>query len=159
MVSSIINLFRTFLSSPVSVVSSPHIDNEKLTENFHADKINTHPTLSDIDKPISRKMRDHMEDRIDTAETDSSEDDTVIDFSEKSDIEQQINDAETNNDNVANLVNDSDNSYISGIFFEIFGFLPIIFLIYWPIFMFVISKMCKVAQNSVTIRPRVAQPM
>ena len=49
-----------------------------------------------------------------------------------------------------------DNVYIYQIFYESFGILPIIFLIYWPLFLYLITRLCKVGGQ--VIQPRVPQP-
>ena len=49
-----------------------------------------------------------------------------------------------------------DNVDIYQIFYENFGILPIIFLIYWPLFLYLIAKICKVGEP--VTQPRVPQP-
>ena len=49
-----------------------------------------------------------------------------------------------------------DNVYIYQIFHESFGVFPIIFLIYWPLFLYLIAKICKVGEP--VTQPRVPQP-
>ena len=91
----------------------------------------------------------------------------MSDFSEKSDIEKETNDPEPAIDNVANIEVDDleyDNNFdfVRGLFFEIFGFLPTLFIIYWPLFLFLVTKICnaaKISQNAQLPQPRVAQPM
>jgi len=53
---------------------------------------------------------------------------------------------------------DSDDSvYIYQIFYESFGVFPIIFLIYWPLFLYLIAQLCKVGEG--VTQPRVPQPL
>lgn len=49
-----------------------------------------------------------------------------------------------------------DNVDIYQIFYENFGILPIIFLIYWPLFLYLIARICKVGEQ--VTQPRVPQP-
>ena len=167
MVTSFINMVTYLLTPGLSGQTStppetphvavPHPNNVGAGEQWResSDRLfNDRRELNDAHKvtEISNKMND-----ADTAET---EDVMVNDFAAKSDIEQQINDPETDKDNVANIDSVFDNLQISGIFCESFGFLPIIFIVYWPIFLFLIAKFSKISVGSTESRvPRVAQPM
>ena len=169
MVMSVINLFKTFLTSPVADPVT-----EELRENSKLNQINTPLTVTDINKKVnefSRKISpvEHNRDTEtqDNLETGYAKVITVSDFSEKSDIEKETNDPEPAIDNVANIEVDDleyDNNFdfVRGLFFEIFGFLPTLFIIYWPLFLFLVTKICnaaKISQNAQLPQPRVAQPM
>ena len=170
MVLSVINLFRTFLaSSPVAESVT-----EELRENSKLNRINTPLTVTDVNKrenEFSRKISpvEHNTETQDNLERGYAKVITVTDFSEKSDIEKETNDPEPAIDNVANNeVDDSEDDFdfVRGIFFETFGFLPTLFIIYWPLFLFLVAKICNVAKISQNAQspspqqqPRVAQPM
>ena len=168
MVLSVINLFRTFLaSSPVAESVT-----EELRENSKLNRINTPLTVTDVNKrenEFSRKISpvEHNTETQDNLERGYAKVITVTDFSEKNDIEKETNDVELTIDNVANIeVDDSEDDFVRGIFFETFGFLPTLFIIYWPLFLFLVAKICNVAKISQNAQspspqqqPRVAQPM
>jgi len=170
MVLSVINLFRTFLaSSPVAESVT-----EELRENSKLNRINTPLTVTDVNKrenEFSRKISpvEHNTETQDNLERGYAKVITVTEFSEKSDIEKETNDPEPAIDNVANIeVDDSEDDFdfVRGIFFETFGFLPTLFIIYWPLFLFLVAKICNVAKISQNAQspspqqqPRVAQPM
>ena len=148
MLLSIINLLQTFLPAPVT--DSGDILREKLDRDSVNDGA---PTVTNIREAISI---------VDTTQ-DSTEKNEVaeINFGEKrEDIEKVANDAEQDVDNTAIVVDEmnSDNLLGAQIFFDIFGLLPILFVIYWPLFLYLATKMCKMSSIA-KITPRVAQPM
>ena len=148
MLLSIINLLQTFLPAPVT--DSGDILREKLDRGSVNDGA---PTVTNIREAISI---------VDTTQ-DSTEKNEVaeINFGEKrEDIEKVANDAEQDVDNTAIVVDEmnSDNLLGAQIFFDIFGLLPILFVIYWPLFLYLATKMCKMSSIA-KITPRVAQPM
>ena len=154
MVTSVITLFRTSLPYSSTPAANPVIESFEnsvpatINSRLPADGINER---SKINEEIVAAAVEHNRESATVKEEDSEK--TVV-------IEKGINDAEQDTDNTADIVddNDSDNVLARGIFFEIFGCLPIFFVIYWPLFLFLITKICNVAQTS-KITPRVAQPM
>ena len=145
MVMSIITLLGSLFSS-----SDAKLVREELSEDSVAAKTNARLPADDINevkisKVIVSSAVEHDKDL-------------------KGDSEKKTNDAKTGNAEDIVIVDDSadadDSSgvLVHGIFFEIFGCLPIFFVIYWPLFLFLITKICKVAQIA-KISPRVAQPM
>ena len=55
--------------------------------------------------------------------------------------------------------NNSANVYIYQIFFETLGIVPMMFAIYWPLFLYLSSKICKVGREVTQAEPRVPQPL
>lgn len=142
MLLSIIGCLRTFLPVPVS-------DPEKFN------RVNDEtPAVTNIREAISVQ-------HINTDNTNESADNTVDNVSENREdsIEKAANDVEQDPDTaiVVDEMN-SDSLLKSKIFFDIFGLLPIVFVIYGPLFLYLATKMCKMSQI-VKITPRVAQPM
>ena len=149
MVTSIITLLGSLFSS-----SDAKLVREELSEDSVAAKTNARLPTDDINEArvkISKVIVSSAVEHDKDLEEDS---------------EKEANDAKTGNAEediviVDDTHADADNSsgvLVHGIFFEIFGCLPIFFLIYWPLFLFLITKICKVAQIA-KISPRVAQPM
>ena len=137
MVTSVVTLLGSLLSS-----SNAKLVREELSEDSVAAKTNARLPTDDINeaeisKVIVSSAVEHDKDLEEDSEkeTNDAEEDIVIE-----------------DDTAADAV------LVQGIFFEIFGCLPIFFVIYWPLFLFLITKICKVAQIA-KISPRVAQPM
>lgn len=150
MLLSIINLLQTFL--PARVTDSGETLREKLDRGSVVTNDEA-PTVTNIREAIS----------IEDTTQDKSEKNVAADinFGEKrEDIEKVANDAEQDVDNTAIVVDEmySDNLLGSQIFFDIFGLLPILFVIYWPLFLYLATKLCKMSSTE-KITPRVAQPM
>ena len=148
MLLSIINLLQTFLPAPVT--DSGDILRERLDRGSVNDGA---PTVTNIREAIS--IVDITQDSTEKNEV------AEINFGEKrEDIEKVANDAEQDVDNTAIVVDEmnSDNLLGAQIFFDIFGLLPILFVIYWPLFLYLATKMCKMSSIA-KITPRVAQPM
>ena len=147
MVTSIITLLGSLFSS-----SDAKLVREELSENSVAAKTNARLPTDDINEARVKISKVIVSSAVEH------------DKDLKEDSEKEANDAKTGNDEDIVIVDDSadaDNRsgvLVHGIFFEIFGCLPIFFVIYWPLFLFLITKICKVAQIA-KISPRVAQPM
>ena len=137
MVMSVVTLLGSLLSS-----SNAKLVREELSEDSVAAKTNARLPTDDINEAeISKVIVSSAVEHDKDLEEDS---------------EKETNDAEED----IVIVDDTaaDAVLVQGIFFEIFGCLPIFFVIYWPLFLFLITKICKVAQIA-RISPRVAQPM
>ena len=82
----------------------------------------------------------------------------------RDDIGNTTNDPELDIDNAANIADGGDPdtaaSLVHNIFFEIFGLLPALLAVYWPLFLFLVTRLSKIKLDPVvTVSPRVAQPM
>ena len=82
----------------------------------------------------------------------------------RDDIGNTTNDPELDIDNAANIADGGDPdtaaSLVHKIFFEIFGLLPALLAVYWPLFLFLATRLSKIKLDPVvTVSPRVAQPM
>ena len=82
----------------------------------------------------------------------------------RDDIGNTTNDPELDIDNAANIADGGDPdtaaSLVHKIFFEIFGLLPALLAVYWPLFLFLVTRLSKIKLDPVvTVSPRVAQPM
>ena len=148
MVTSIITLLGSLFSS-----SDAKLVREELSENSVAAKTNARLPADDINEATVKISKVIVSSAVEH------------DKDLEEDSEKEANDAKTGSDEDIVIVDDThadaDNSsgvLVHGIFFEIFGCLPIFFVIYWPLFLFLITKICKVAQIA-KISPRVAQPM
>ena len=149
MVTSVISVFASLLSS--SSPSDAKLVSEELSENVAAAKTNARLPEDDINEARATKINKVI---VSPAVEHDRE-------SATENIEKATNDAETGDSEDIVIVDDTsdgDSVLVGGIFFEIFGCLPIFFVIYWPLFLFLITKICKVAQIA-KISPRVAQPM
>ena len=143
MVTSVISGLGSLLSSDAKLVS------KELSENSAAAKTNVRLPEDDINEARAKKINKVI---VSPAVEHDKESAT------EKDIEKVTNDAETGDSEDIVIVDDTSDVLVHGIFFEIFGCLPIFFVIYWPLFLFLITKICKVAQIA-KISPRVAQPM
>ena len=82
----------------------------------------------------------------------------------RDDIGNTTNDPELDIDNAANIADGGDPdtaaSLVHKIFFEIFGLLPALLAVYWPLFLFLVTRLSKIKLDPVvTVSPRVAQSM
>ena len=147
MVTSIISVLGSLLSSDAKLVS------KELSGNPAAAKTNARLPEDDINEARAKKINKVI---VSPAVEHDRESAT------EKDIEKETNDPETGDTEDIVIVDDNSDAdssvLVRGIFFEIFGCLPIFFVIYWPLFLFLITKICKVAQIA-KISPRVAQPM
>ena len=103
--------------------------------------------------PVVTDLNDEQEIRV-SSQADNSivEDGVSGNYAEVSRLTEEGQVIETDDAEEAS----DDNVYIYQIFYESFGLFPIIFLIYWPLFLYMISQICKVGE-AVT-QPRVPQP-
>ena len=147
MLASVISLLRSLL--PSSASSDAKLVREELSRNSAAAKTNARLPENDINEGAE------INKVIVSAPVEHDKDATTV-TEEEEDIERETNDAETETADI--IEDDLDNVLVRGLFFESFGCLPIFFVIYWPLFLFLITKICKVAQIA-KISPRVAQPM
>ena len=148
MVTSVITLLGSLL--PSSASHDAKLVREELSKNAAAAaKINARLPEDDINEGGAK-----INEVIVSAAVEHDKDFASV--TEEDDIENETNDAETETGNSA--YDDTDSGLVRGMFFEIFGCLPIFFVIYWPLFLFLITKICKVAKIA-QISPRVAQPM
>ena len=148
MVTSVISGLGSLLSS---ASSDAKLVGEELSENSAAAETNVRLPEDDINEARVKKINKVI---VSPAVEHDKESATEI----FEDIEKATNDAETGDSEDIVIVDDTSDVLVHGIFFEIFGCLPIFFVIYWPLFLFLITKICKVAQIA-KISPRVAQPM
>ena len=65
----------------------------------------------------------------------------------------------TETNDAEEAANNSANVYIYQIFFETLGIVPMMFAIYWPLFLYLSSKICKVGREVTQAEPRVPQPL
>ena len=151
MVTSVISLLVSLL--PSSTSPDAKLVREELSRNSAAAKTNARLPENDINEgaKINEVIVSVAVEHNKAATTVTEEEE------EEEDTERETNDAET--ETADNMEDDTlDNVLVRGLFFESFGCLPIFFVIYWPLFLFLITKICKVAQIA-KISPRVAQPM
>ena len=148
MVTSVISLLVSLL--PSSTSPDAKLVREELSRNSAAAKTNARLPENDINEGAK------INEVIVSAAVEHDKAATTV-TEEEEDTERETNDAET--ETADNIEDDTlDNVLVRGLFFESFGCLPIFFVIYWPLFLFLITKICKVAQIA-KISPRVAQPM
>ena len=149
MVTSVISLLVSLL--PSSASPDAKLVREELSRNSAAAKTNARLPENDINEGAK------INEVIVSAAVEHDKAATTVTEEEEEDTERETNDAET--ETADNIEDDTlDNVLVRGLFFESFGCLPIFFVIYWPLFLFLITKICKVAQIA-KISPRVAQPM
>ena len=160
MVTSILSLLRTLRLAQPDTAFSRRMDN--LHTEPHLNNLHTEPHLNNL-HAARVSADDEAKIRPETAggATAASE---AGESEPRDDIGNTTNDPELDIDNAANIAAGGDpdtaGSLVHKIFFEIFGVAPALLAVYWPLFLFLATRLSKVKLGPVVaVSPRVAQPM